>query len=179
MRRIIVILGLAATGSAFAQHAGHHQPQPIGYAGMHTRDIKALSPEQVADLREGRGMGASLPAELNGAPGPIHVLELSQQLKVTPGMGLRVYSPIGPIRIDLAYGPSAIPAGPVYYRPAVLGSAGSGRVYCVSPGNILDVDLSGTDPVQEPGQGPAAYAPPVRGGFFQRLRFHLSIGQAF
>jgi hypothetical protein len=84
MRRTIVILGLAATGSAFAQHAGHHQPQPIGYAGMHTRDIKALSPEQVADLREGRGMGASLPAELNGAPGPMHVLELLQQLKVTP-----------------------------------------------------------------------------------------------
>jgi hypothetical protein len=84
MRRILIILGLATAGSAFAQHAGHqHQPQPSGYVGMQTRDIKALSPEQVVDLREGRGMGASLPAELNGVPGPMHVLELSQRLKVT------------------------------------------------------------------------------------------------
>lgn len=29
-------------------------------------------------------MGASLPAELNGAPGPLHVLQLAVQLKVTP-----------------------------------------------------------------------------------------------
>ena len=28
-------------------------------------------------------MGTSLPAELNGMPGPLHVLELAQQLKVT------------------------------------------------------------------------------------------------
>jgi hypothetical protein len=84
MRRILIIVALTAAGSAFAQHAGHpHQPQPGGYAGMQTRDIKALSPEQLADLREGRGMGASLPAELNGAPGPMHVLELSQRLKVS------------------------------------------------------------------------------------------------
>jgi hypothetical protein len=84
MRRILIIVGLAAAGSAFAQHAGHqHQPQASGYASMQTRDIKALSAEQVAELREGRGMGASLPAELNGAPGPMHVLELSQRLKVS------------------------------------------------------------------------------------------------
>lgn len=88
----IVTLALAAAITpaitpAFAQHAAHqhqHQQAPQGgYAGMHTRDIKALSPEQVADLREGRGMGASLPAELNGAPGPMHVLELSEQLQLT------------------------------------------------------------------------------------------------
>ena len=84
MRRILIIAGLVAAGSALAQHAGHQrQQQPSGYAGMQARDIKALSPEQVVELREGRGMGASLPAELNGAPGPLHVLELSQRLKVT------------------------------------------------------------------------------------------------
>lgn len=84
MRNFVALLTLVAANAALAQHAGHsHQPQPSGYAGMQTREIKALSPEQVADLREGRGMGASLPAELNGAPGPMHVLELSQQLKVT------------------------------------------------------------------------------------------------
>jgi hypothetical protein len=54
------------------------------YADMGDRVIKALSPQQVADLREGRGMGASLPAELNGVPGPLHVLELKAQLEVSP-----------------------------------------------------------------------------------------------
>lgn len=78
-----------------AQHAAHPAAahptaahpaaaQQSGYAGMQSREIKALSPEQVADLREGRGMGASLPAELNGVPGPLHVLQLAQQLEVTP-----------------------------------------------------------------------------------------------
>lgn len=84
MRSFLLPLALIATASAFAQQAAHqHQPQRSGYAGMQTREIKALSPEQVVDLREGRGLGASLPAELNGVPGPMHVLELSQQLKVT------------------------------------------------------------------------------------------------
>jgi hypothetical protein len=87
MRRLLVILSLASAGSVSAQHAGHqhagHQ-HASDYAGMQARDIKALSSEQVADLREGRGMGASLPAELNGVPGPMHVLQLAQQLRISP-----------------------------------------------------------------------------------------------
>jgi len=50
------------------------------YAGMETRSIKALSEQQVADLAAGRGMGLALAAELNGYPGPSHVLELADQL---------------------------------------------------------------------------------------------------
>src|ERR1700722_10778080 len=50
------------------------------YPGMQTRSIKALSDQQIADLREGRGMGLALAAELNGYPGPSHLLELSDKL---------------------------------------------------------------------------------------------------
>ena len=50
------------------------------HAGQEARPIKALSAEQVADLRAGRGMGLALPAELNGWPGPLHVLELADRL---------------------------------------------------------------------------------------------------
>ena len=60
------------------------------YAGMQTRPIKALSEQQVADLKAGRGMGLALPAELNGYPGPIHVLELSDQLELTADQKARV-----------------------------------------------------------------------------------------
>jgi hypothetical protein len=50
---------------------------------MEQRIIKALSDEQIADLRSGRGMGLALAAELNGYPGPSHVLDLSEALQLT------------------------------------------------------------------------------------------------
>jgi hypothetical protein len=55
----------------------------IPYTGMQTRPIKALSEQQVADLGAGRGMGLALAAELNGYPGPSHVLELADKLELT------------------------------------------------------------------------------------------------
>ena len=53
------------------------------YAGMEAREVKALSPQEVADLRAGRGMGLALPAELNRYPGPMHVLELADPLRLS------------------------------------------------------------------------------------------------
>jgi len=84
MRQVLLVVALASDGSAFAQQHQQQQVQPqSGYAGLQDRDIKALSQEQVADLQEGRGMGASLPAELSGVPGPLHVLQLKGKLNVT------------------------------------------------------------------------------------------------
>ena len=71
-----VVLGLTAGGS-FAQS---HQP----YAGFQSRPVKALSEQQIADLRAGRGMAMALPAELNGYPGPLHVIEQADALALTP-----------------------------------------------------------------------------------------------
>jgi len=67
---IIVLL----TGSAMSQ-------QP--YAGLQSRSIKTLSDQQIADLNAGRGMGLALAAELNGYPGPIHAIELAEQLHLS------------------------------------------------------------------------------------------------
>ena len=53
------------------------------YAGLEERAIKALSDRDVADLRAGRGMGMALAAELNGYPGPMHVLELADSLSLS------------------------------------------------------------------------------------------------
>jgi Spy/CpxP family protein refolding chaperone len=53
------------------------------YAGMQARSIKALSDQQIADLGAGRGMGLALAAELNGYPGPSHVLELADKLDLS------------------------------------------------------------------------------------------------
>jgi hypothetical protein len=53
---------LISLSFAMAQHAP--------YAGMQTRPVKALTEQQLADLKAGRGMGLALAAELNGYPGP-------------------------------------------------------------------------------------------------------------
>ena len=60
------------------------------YAGLEARDIKALSEQQIADYLGGKGMGLALPGELNGYPGPKHVLELSEQLELSDGQHARV-----------------------------------------------------------------------------------------
>lgn len=85
---IAAILAVLVPPAAFAQsrQAQTHQP----YAGMEAREIKALSPQQIADLKAGRGMGLALPAELNGYPGPAHVLELAAPLGLSDEQRTRV-----------------------------------------------------------------------------------------
>ena len=79
---LAILLALLG-GSAAAQHHNQHQHGQTPYAGLHQRAVKALSDEQLADLKAGRGMGLALAAELNGYPGPMHVLELKDQLHLT------------------------------------------------------------------------------------------------
>lgn len=87
------ILGAVHMADADTAHTGHHahaghpapaaSSSPSPYVGEETRGIKALAPEQIAGLRAGRGMGYGRAAELNGYPGPMHVLELAQELRLT------------------------------------------------------------------------------------------------
>jgi len=62
--------------------AAQTPPQP--YAGQENRTIKALSAQEIDEYLAGNGMGLAKAAELNGYPGPKHVLELSAQLELTP-----------------------------------------------------------------------------------------------
>src|SRR6187200_3316429 len=71
MRVALTSILLLMTATAVAQ---------TPYAGMQARQIKALSEQQISDLDAGRGMGLALAAELNGYPGPSHVLELADKL---------------------------------------------------------------------------------------------------
>jgi Spy/CpxP family protein refolding chaperone len=80
MRSLLVGVALVAAAGipSILANAAAHSARP--YAGMQARAIKALSAEQIADLKAGRGMSLALAAELNGYPGPRHVLELGDQL---------------------------------------------------------------------------------------------------
>lgn len=93
MKTWLFTVGLLTAIPAFAQHVHQHtshagqavQPEQAHspYAGMQARAIKALSEQQIADLRAGKGMSLALPAELNGYPGPSHTLELAVPLGLT------------------------------------------------------------------------------------------------
>ena len=98
---------------------------------------------------------------------------------VTPGVGMRISTPIGPIRFDVAYNGYAPPTGPAY-RDTALGYE-TAPLYCVSPGNQLPVTGIGqptTPPTQAEGPCPSTYSPDRPSGW-DRLTFHFSIGHAF
>lgn len=57
--------------------------QSSSYSGQQERDIKALSPAEKKGYLAGKGMGFAKAAELNGYPGPKHVLDLSEELSLT------------------------------------------------------------------------------------------------
>ena len=69
----------ACEDSADEQTHSHQTP----YAGFETRAIKSLSADNVADLERDGGWGLALPTELNGKPGPAHLLELAEPLDLT------------------------------------------------------------------------------------------------
>jgi len=54
------------------------------YAGEELRSLKSLSSQEIESLRSGQGMGFAKLAELNHYPGPKHVLDLADDLDLTP-----------------------------------------------------------------------------------------------
>jgi Spy/CpxP family protein refolding chaperone len=81
--RYILVAGVSFSAGAGA-YAFYQKHQAQTYAGLETREIKSLSADELNGLKEGKGLGYALSAELNGYPGPRHVLELAEKLKLTP-----------------------------------------------------------------------------------------------
>jgi len=76
-RTLLLTLAISIPLSISAQH--NHEAQ-TPYAGMQNRAIKSLSDNDIKELRRGGGWGLALAAELNGMPGPAHMLELKDQI---------------------------------------------------------------------------------------------------
>src|SRR5262245_55816349 len=108
MRFVAVAFLISLSSPALAQH--HHAHAP--YAGLQQRPIKALSDQQLADLQAGRGMGLALAAELNGYPGPLHVLELAGPLQLSADQTQRVQAFYDTMKTEaIAVGERLIAAG--------------------------------------------------------------------
>lgn len=78
-------------------------------------------------------------------------------LRVTPGVGLRVTTPLGPVRVDIAYDGYAPTTGKLFYE------------------NIPN----SRDPVSQFFELRPSYRPPRPSAFLRRLQFSFAIGQAF
>lgn len=74
---LLLALAFCIPITTLAQHI-HGSQTP--YAGMQNRAIKSLSDNDINELRRGGGWGLALAAELNGMPGPAHLLELKDQI---------------------------------------------------------------------------------------------------
>jgi Spy/CpxP family protein refolding chaperone len=75
--------GLVMASALLASAAVWAANEPSPYVGLEGRVIKGLSAEEARGLIAGEGMAQSLPAELNGYPGPRHVRQHADALGLT------------------------------------------------------------------------------------------------
>jgi hypothetical protein len=75
----VLVLMLTAT-FAFAEADHSHKSK---YAGEEKREIKSLSATDIEELQNGKGWGLAKAAELNGVPGPVHLLEMKEEINLS------------------------------------------------------------------------------------------------
>jgi outer membrane protein assembly complex protein YaeT len=123
-------------------------PRPLGGTSVVEGNVEYRFP-----IWRALGGAAFVDAALVGNTG---LLELAKgDGAVTPGLGIRYKSPVGPIRVDVGFNPGIAEDLPVY--TAVTNASGQKQIVA------LDT-FRRYDPVQS---------------FFDHLTFHFSIGQAF
>jgi Spy/CpxP family protein refolding chaperone len=82
--KVMTLLLALLICTPFSTLAQHNHGAQTPYAGMQNRAIKSLSDNDINELRRGGGWGLALAAELNGLPGPSHLLELKDKIPLTP-----------------------------------------------------------------------------------------------
>jgi hypothetical protein len=83
MNKRVVLLGLLLLvfpGIGLGEEGHLHTSK---YAGEEKRAIKSLSESDVEELSNGRGWGLAKAAELNGVPGPVHLLEMKEEINLS------------------------------------------------------------------------------------------------
>ncbi|MDJ0956883.1 MAG: hypothetical protein QNI91_08510 [Arenicellales bacterium] len=79
MKNYLVILLLFTAAHADQMQHSHTSE----YVGQEIQAIKSLTPEDIAELKRGGGWGLAKAAELNGLPGPLHLLEMKEEIHLS------------------------------------------------------------------------------------------------
>lgn len=101
-----------------------------------------------------------------------------REVRATPGLGVRLDTPLGPFRVDIGYNPRRAEAGKAFLFDSFArdGGAATPFVVCVSPGQTLtfaeQLAAGGLD-------CPRSFRPASGRSTLSRLVFHFSLGQAF
>jgi len=95
---LVFAAAVAAGGTVSAQHGGHGQQ---GGGQAHHLVAQRCLEEFKTVVAEGRGFGMAFAADQNGYPGPMHVLELKEVLKLTPEQEARARELHAAVRAEL------------------------------------------------------------------------------
>jgi hypothetical protein len=103
----------------------------------------------------------------------------ASSIKWTPGVGMRVLTPVGPMQVNAGYNPHQRVAGVIFFNPGAQGR--NSPLYCASPGNTVELtrDTDGVLVPPQDAQCPDTYKPPERVQWYQKLTFTFSIGPDF
>lgn len=103
------------------------------------------------------------------------------QLQVTPGLGLRYFSPVGAIQLNVGYNPYTNRAGPAYFAQAPTATTVQAPLICVTAPGVTPVPISsrGGVLVQDIAACPDSFVPNQSKNFFSHLTLTLSIGTDF
>jgi Spy/CpxP family protein refolding chaperone len=123
---------------------------------MENRSVKALSDQQIADLKAGRGMGLSLAAELNDYPGPAHVLELANALRLSDEQEARTKA------LVKAMATETIPIG----EQIIAGEAALNRLFADKNVTDASLDAATSEIAREQGKLRRAH-----------LRYHIAMAE--
>jgi outer membrane protein assembly factor BamA len=94
-------------------------------------------------------------------------------LRATPGLGLRIVTPLGPFRMDVGYQPYEPRAGRALFFTSGDNTGTTGDILCASPRDLTDARASDIFAC------PSSYRPPTGRSVLSRLTFHFGLGQAF
>ncbi len=82
---LISALGQSCSGTITAQHRS-------AYVDQEKREIKTLSKRDIDELKNGKGWGLAKAAELNGYPGPVHLLDMKKEVELSEEQEKKVES---------------------------------------------------------------------------------------
>ncbi len=107
----------------------------------------------------------------------------NEKLAITPGLGLRYFTPIGPIQVNAGYNPQRTRVGPAYFTPPVRANGSAPQICVTVPGAPLAPVRYAADSTTLLGNVdsscPASFVPGVSNRFFSHFVLTFSIGTDF
>jgi len=86
-KNILITLLMAMTIGANASGTPSYSSD---YKGQEQRKIKSLSDDDIQQLEAGKGWGLAKAAELNGMPGPLHILQMKDKIGLSHEQEVKV-----------------------------------------------------------------------------------------